>query len=127
MFDSDDNLCLLCHTYRATVGPLNADETPAPNTCSFCSCKLSTTKTSDSTCTVTNSGAQLLIQSFDLTSLPAEEYGLVHSLWQSWGQDQQHQLEEQSVTSPPKQQTISSSCTERHKRTRSSGTKQIGF
>ena len=125
MFDGDDHLCLLCHTYRAAVGPLSADETPAPNTCSFCGCKLSATKTSDST--VTSSGAQLLMQSFDLTSLPAEEYSLVHSLWQSWGQDQQHQSEEQSVTSPPKQQTISSSSTERRKRTRSVGTKQIGF
>ena len=126
MFNSDDNLCLLCHTYQATVCPLGADETPAPNTCSFCGCKLSTTKTSVDG-TVTSSSAQLLMQSFDLTSLPAEEYSLVHSLWQSWGQDQQHQSEEQSVTSPPKQQTISSSSTERRKRTRSSGTKQIGF
>ena len=129
MFDSDDNLkCLLCHTYQATIGELSTDETSAPNTCAFCGCKLFTAKTSDST--VTSSGVQLLMQSFDLSSLPADEYSLVHSLWQSWEQDQQHESisnEEQSVSSPPKQQKVSSSGTERRKRTRSFDNKQIGF
>ena len=129
MFDSDDNLkCLLCHTYQATIGDLSADETPATNKCAFCGCKLSTTKTSDNA--TTSSGAQLLMQSFDLESLPSDEYGLVNSLWQSWGQDQQRQSvsnEEESVTSPPKQQATPSSGTEKRKRTRSFGTKQIGF
>ena len=68
------------------------------------------------------------MQSFDLSSLPADKYGLVHNLWQLWGQNWQTVLsQEQLVTSPPEQQVASSSSTQRHKRKRSFDTKQIGF
>lgn len=125
--DTNDNLkCLLCHTYQVTIGDTSHDETATPNACALCGCKLSTTKTSDNI--VTSSSPQLLMQSFDLSSLPADEYGLVHNLWQLWGQNQQIVLsQEQSVTLPPEQQVASSSHTQKRKRTRSFGTKQIGF
>jgi len=92
--------CLLCHVYQATIGYASNDEIAAPDTCVLCGCKLSTTKASDNI--MTSSSAQLLMQSFDLSSLPADEYGLVHNLWQLWGQNRQTVLsQEQSVTSPP--------------------------
>ena len=78
---------------------------------------------------VTNPGAQRLMHSFDLTSLPADEYSLIHSLWELWGQDphRSDSNQEQSVASPPQQQVVSSSGAQRDKRTRSFGTKQIRF
>ena len=119
--------CMLCRAYQTIIGDSCSDETAAPDTCGLCGRTLSTTKTGSST--VTNSGAQCLMQSFDLTSLPADEYSLVHSLWELWGQDphQSDSNQEQSVASPPQQQVVSSSGAQRDKRTRSFGTKQIGF
>ena len=120
---------MLCQTYQAITGDTcSEDETAAPDTCGLCRRTLSTTKTSSSA--VANSGVQRLMQSFDLTSLPADEYSLVHSLWQLWGQDPQQSdsNQEQSVASSlPQQQITSLSGTQRRKRTRSFGIKQIGF
>ena len=123
-----DMKCLLCHTYQATIGSHCVDETAIPNACVVCGRTLSTAKTNDST--VMSSTAQLLVQSFDVTSLPADEFSLSHDLWQLWGQDQ-HQSnssQEHLMTSPPHQQiVIPSSSSQRRKRSRSFGTKQIGF
>ena len=125
---SDDMKCMLCQTYQATVGDTcSEDETAASDTCGLCGHTLSTTKIGSSM--VTNSGAQHLMQSFDFTSLPADEYSLVHSLWQLWGQDPQQldSNQEQSVASSlPQQQIASLSGTQRCRRTRSFGTKQVG-
>ena len=123
--NSDDIKCLLCHAYQTAINDISNDEVVTPNTCTFCGCKLSTAKHHDGI-SISSGSAQLLMQSFDLSSLPADEYSLVHGLWQSWGQDEHQQSvlnEEQSVTLP--EQHLSSS--QRHKRTRSFGTKQIGF
>ena len=120
--------CLLCHTYQATIGSLCIDETAVPNTCVACGRTLSTTKTSDSM--VMSSAAQLLGQSFDVTSLPADEFSLLHDLWPLWGQDrhQSNSSQEHLMTSPPHQQiVIPSSSSQRCKRSRSFGTKQVGF
>ena len=93
--------CLLCHTYQATIDSLCIDETAIPNACVVCGRTLSTTKTSNST--VTSSAAQLLVQSFDVTSLPADEFSLLHDLWQLWGQDQHQSSQEHLTTLPPNQ------------------------
>ena len=125
--DGDDMNCMLCRTYQAIIGDTCSDEIAAPDTCGLCGRTLSTTKTGSSI--MTNSGTQCLMQSFDLTSLPADEYSLVHSLWELWGQDphQSDSNQEQSVAPPPQQQVVSLSGTQRCKRMRSFGTKQIGF
>ena len=119
--------CVLCQTYQAIIGETCSEKTATSNTCVLCGRALSTTKTSSST--VTNLGAQHLMQSFDLTSLPTDEYSLIHNLWQLWRQDPHlsDSNQEQSVTLPPQQEVASSSSTQRRKRTRSFGSKQIGF
>ena len=76
----DDINCMLCQAYQAIIGDSCSDEIAAPDTCGLCGRTLSTTKTGSSM--VTNSGAQRLMHSFDLTSLPADEYSLIHSLWE---------------------------------------------
>ena len=121
--------CLLCHAYQTAIGNISTDEVVTPNTCTFCGCKLSTAKHHDGI-SISSDSAQHLLESFDLSSLPADEYSLVHGLWYSWGQDEQQPPvlnEEQSVTLPKQQELSSLSSSLRHKRTRSFGTKQIGF
>lgn len=119
---------MLCQTYQAIIGkPAVTKQLLQIATCGLCRCTLSTTKTGSSV--VANSSAQCLMQSFDLTSLPADECSLIHSLWELWEQDPQQSdsNQEQLVASPPQQQVASSSGTQKRKRTRFFGAKQIGF
>lgn len=83
-------------------------------------------KTSDHA--TAGSGARLLKQSFDLNSLPPNEYELVHNLWKLWGQDEQPSaLNQEQLVSSPSQEQVAPLSTKRRKRTKSFSTKKIGF